>query len=58
LGNYPARVDNLIERRLDPTAVGCSSSTDAKALSKVIRRTFGARTPIQCPSSQFRPTLS
>ena len=53
-----ALIDNLIERGLDPTVCRLFIIDGAKALSKVIRRTFGGRTPIQRPSSQFRPTLS
>jgi putative transposase len=53
-----ALIDNLTERGLDPTVCRLFIVDGAKALSKVIRRTFGARTPIQRPSSQFRPTSS
>ena len=42
-----ALVDNLIERGLDPTVCRLFIIDGAKALSKVIRRTFGAHTPIQ-----------
>jgi len=40
-----ALIDNLIERGLDPKVLFIVDG--AKALSKVIRRTFGAHTPIQ-----------
>ena len=42
-----ALVDNLIERGLDPTLCRLFIVDGAKALSKAIRRTFGAGTPIQ-----------
>ena len=42
-----ALVDDLIERGLDPTVGRLFIIDGAKALSKVIRRTFGAHTPIQ-----------
>jgi transposase-like protein len=42
-----ALIDNLIERGLDPTVCRLFIIDGAKALSKVIRRTFGAYTPIQ-----------
>ena len=42
-----ALIDNLIERGLDPKAFRLFIIDGAKALSKVIRRTFGAHTPIQ-----------
>jgi putative transposase len=42
-----ALVDNLIERGLDATVCRLFIVDGAKALSKVIRRTFGAHTPIQ-----------
>src|SRR5689334_12024114 len=42
-----ALVDNLIERGLDPKVCRLFIVDGAKALSKVIRRTFGAHTPIQ-----------
>jgi len=42
-----ALIDNLIERGLDPKACRLFIVDGAKALSKVIRRTFGAHTPIQ-----------
>lgn len=42
-----ALIDNLIERGLDPTARRLFVVDGAKALSKTIRRTFGAGTPIQ-----------
>ena len=42
-----ALIDNLIERGLDPEACRLFIVDGAKALSKVIRRTFGAHTPIQ-----------
>src|SRR5580658_4178212 len=42
-----ALIDNLIERGLDPTVCLLFIIDGAKALSKVIRRTFGAYTPIQ-----------
>ena len=42
-----ALIDNLIERGLDPTVCRLFIVDGAKALSKVIRRTFGAHTPIQ-----------
>jgi hypothetical protein len=40
-------IDNLIERGLDPKVCPLFIIDGAKALSKVIRRTFGAHTPIQ-----------
>jgi Transposase, Mutator family len=40
-------VDNLIDRGLDPKVCRLFIVDGAKALSKVIRRTFGAPTPIQ-----------
>ena len=43
-----ALIDNLIERGLDPKVCRLFIIDGAKALSKVIRRTFGAHTPIQC----------
>jgi putative transposase len=42
-----ALIDNLIERGLDPRVCRLFIIDGAKALSKVIRRTFGAHTPIQ-----------
>jgi transposase-like protein len=42
-----ALVDNLIDRGLDPKVCRLFIVDGAKALSKVIRRTFGAPTPIQ-----------
>src|SRR5213596_4102486 len=42
-----ALIDNLIERGLDPNVCRLFIIDGAKALSKVIRRTFGAHTPIQ-----------
>jgi putative transposase len=42
-----ALIDNLIERGLDPKGCRLFIVDGAKALSKVIRRTFGAHTPIQ-----------
>ena len=42
-----ALIDNLIERGLDPKVCRLFIVDGAKALSKVIRRTFGAHTPIQ-----------
>jgi putative transposase len=42
-----ALIDNLIERGLDPEVCRLFIVDGAKALSKVIRRTFGAHTPIQ-----------
>jgi putative transposase len=42
-----ALIDNLIERGLDPTIRRLFIIDGAKALSKVIRRTFGAHRPIQ-----------
>jgi hypothetical protein len=42
-----ALIDNLIERGLDPKVCRLFIVDGAKALSKVIRRTFGAQTPIQ-----------
>ena len=42
-----ALIDNLIERGLDPAVCRLFIVDGAKALSKVIRRTFGAHTPIQ-----------
>jgi len=42
-----ALIDNLIERALDPNICRLFIIDGAKALSKVIRRTFGAHTPIQ-----------
>jgi hypothetical protein len=41
------RRDNLIERGFDPKVCRLFIIDGAKALSKVIRRTFGAHTPIQ-----------
>ena len=42
-----ALIDNLIERGLDPKVCRLFIIDGAKALTKVIRRTFGAHTPIQ-----------
>src|SRR6188768_3240173 len=42
-----ALIDNLIERGLDPKVCRLFIIDGAKALSKVIRRTFGVHTPIQ-----------
>ena len=42
-----ALIDNLIERGLDPKVCRLFIIDGAKALSKAIRRTFGAHTPIQ-----------
>jgi hypothetical protein len=42
-----ALIDDLIERGLDPKICRLFIVDGAKALSKVIRRTFGAHTPIQ-----------
>ena len=42
-----ALIDNLIARGLDPTVCRLFIIDGAKALSKVIRRTFGANAPIQ-----------
>jgi putative transposase len=42
-----ALIDNLIGRGLDPKVCRLFIIDGAKALSKVIRRTFGAHTPIQ-----------
>ena len=42
-----ALIDNLIERGLDPKLCRLFIVDGAKALSKVVRRTFGAHTPIQ-----------
>ena len=42
-----ALIDNLIARGLDPQVCRLLIVDGAKALSKVIRRTFGAHTPIQ-----------
>src|SRR6185369_12020265 len=42
-----ALTDNLIERGLDPKICRLFIIDGAKALSKVIRRTFGAHTPIE-----------
>jgi putative transposase len=42
-----ALIDNLIERGLDPAVCRLFIVDGAKALSKSIRRTFGAHTPIQ-----------
>ena len=42
-----ALIDNLIERGLDPKVCRLFIVDGAKALSKVIRRTFGTHTPIQ-----------
>jgi putative transposase len=42
-----ALIDNLIERGLDPRVCRLFIIDGAKALSKTIRRTFGAHTPIQ-----------
>jgi putative transposase len=41
-----ALIDNLIERGLDPRVCRLFIIDGAKALSKIIRRTFGAHTPI------------
>src|ERR1700751_2815292 len=46
-GVVQALIDNLIERGLDPKVCRLFIIDGAKALSKVIRRTFGAHTPIQ-----------
>jgi putative transposase len=40
-------IDNLIDRGLDPTVCRLFIVDGAEALSKVIRRPFGAHTPIQ-----------
>ena len=42
-----ALIDNLIERGLDPKVCRLFIIDGAKALSKVIRSTFGRHTPIQ-----------
>jgi hypothetical protein len=42
-----ALIDNLIKRGLDPKICRVSIIDAPKALSKVIRRTIGAHTPIQ-----------
>ena len=42
-----ALIENLIERGLDPKVTRLFIIDGAKALSKVIRRTFGAHAPIQ-----------
>jgi putative transposase len=42
-----ALIDNLIERRLNPKVCRLFMIDGAKALNKVIRRTFRAQTPIQ-----------
>jgi transposase-like protein len=42
-----ALIDNLIDRGLDPSVCRLFIVDGAKALSKAIRRTFGAHTPIQ-----------
>jgi putative transposase len=42
-----ALIDNLIDRGLDPAVCRLFIVDGAKALSKAIRRTFGAHTPIQ-----------
>jgi hypothetical protein len=42
-----ALIDNLIERGLDPKVCRLFIVDGVKALSKVIRRTFATRTPIQ-----------
>jgi hypothetical protein len=42
-----ALIDNLIARGLDPKVCRLFIIDGAKALSKAIRRTFGAHTPIQ-----------
>src|SRR6266511_208847 len=49
LSRHPVFTDqhNLIERGLDPQVCRLFIIDGAKALSKVIRRTFGAHTPIQ-----------
>jgi hypothetical protein len=43
-----ALIGNLIERGLDPKVCRLFIIDGAKALSKVIRSTFGRHTPIQC----------
>jgi transposase-like protein len=45
-----ALIDNLIERGLDPKVCRLFIVDGAKALSKVIRRTFGAHTPMRTSS--------
>ncbi len=49
-----ALVDNLIERGLDPKVCRLFIVDGAKALSKVVRRTFGAHTPIRCQIHKAR----
>jgi hypothetical protein len=44
-----ALIDNLIERGLDTKVCRLFIVDGAKALSKVIRRTFGAHTPPELP---------
>ena len=51
-----ALIDNLIERGLDPTVCRLFIVDGAKALSKAIRCTFGAHTPIQRCQSIRRAT--
>src|SRR5881392_3823704 len=51
-----ALIDNLIERGLDPTVCRLFIIDGAKALSKVIRRTFGAHTPQRCQIRRWRRT--
>ena len=53
-----ALIDNLIERGLDPKICRLFIIDGAKALSKVIRRTFGAHTPPGAPSIRARPDHS
>jgi hypothetical protein len=53
-----ALIDNLIERGLDPNVCRLFIIDGAKALSKVIRRTFGAHTPIQRCQSELRLQLT
>jgi hypothetical protein len=50
-----ALIDNLIERGLDPTVCRLFIIDGAKALSKVIRRTFGGHTPRSTGASFIRP---
>jgi putative transposase len=53
-----ALLENLIERGLDPKVCRLFIIDGAKALSKVIRRTFGAHTPIQrCQINKARNVI-
>ena len=52
-----ALIDDLIERGLDPKICQLFIVDGAKALSKVIRRTFGAHTPIQRCQLFIKPAM-